>query len=106
MQVSKFAYMHADTLFLVLLLVSACVNRTNLSPHTTFFIFETAGKSTLYNRLMDKKANRAYKLSSDKGRNHKGKKKKYSGVRRYTFIYALGFCNASSELTTNFFTHE
>ena len=33
-----------------------------------------AGKSTLFNRLLDKAANRAYKLGSEKGR------KKYSGV--------------------------
>ena len=34
-----------------------------------------AGKSTLYNRLLDKAANRSYKLASEKKR-----RKKYSGV--------------------------
>jgi GTPase SAR1 family protein len=37
-----------------------------------------AGKSTLFNRLLDKTANRAYKLGSEKGR-RKGRTK-YSGV--------------------------
>lgn len=55
---------------------------------SVFLEWPTAGKSTLYNRLMDKKANRAYKLSSDKKRHHKGKKKKYSGVRTLSFVHS------------------
>jgi hypothetical protein len=37
-----------------------------------------AGKSTLFNRLLDKAANRAYKLGSEKGRGRR--RTKYSGV--------------------------
>ena len=50
-----------------------------------------AGKSTLFNRLLDKAANRAYKLSSEKGH----RRKKYSGVSLLPILILIIYYNGS-----------
>lgn len=47
-----------------------------------------AGKSTLFNRLMDKAKSRTYRLSSDK-KSMRIKRKHYTGVREALFVSHL-----------------